>query len=158
MKKPLVLALAACALAAPAALAVKPAGTPVAPVKPTKPVPVVSYLFKGKVMSADQQAGTMTVSPVMGTNLFGRRAFYGATAPYTIVVKIAATTKLRSRVIGPNGSKSFVPQSFSELREHDVVFFHIRAKKGLKAADLVDKPALWVRDLTPAPPAPAPTA
>jgi hypothetical protein len=138
-------------------MAVKPATAPVKPVKPA--TPVVSYLFKGVVMT-DASADVVEVSPVKGTNIFARRALAGAPA---MTLKIATATKLKSRVVAEDGSKSFVPETYADVKAGDVVYFHIRAPKGTAAADL--PAAIWIRDLTantapaPAPvPAPAPTA
>lgn len=148
--KILSVALAVGAVAAPAAMAAKPATAPAKPVKPAKPM--VSYLFKGVVMNA--AAEMVEVSPVKGTNVFARRALAGASG---MTLKIATTTKLRSRVVAADGTKSFLPQSHADLQAGDVVFFHVRAPKGTAAADL--PAAKWIRDFTANPsPAPAPTA
>jgi len=154
--KILSVALAVGAVAAPAAMAARPATAPAKPVKPAKPAkPVVSYLFKGVVL-ANASGDKVEVSPVKGTNVFARRALDGAAK---MTLKIATTTKLKSRVVAADGTKSFVPETHADLMAGDVVFFHIRAPKGTPAADL--PAAKWIRDLTanPAPaPAPAPTA
>lgn len=148
-KKIISVALAVGAVAAPAAMAAKPATLPA---KPTKPVPVVSYLFKGVVMT-DATATGVEVSPVKGTNAFARRALAGAT---TMSLKLDATTKLRSRSVAPDGTKSFLPETFADLKAGDVVYFHVRAKKGTALADL--PAAKWVRDFTANPaPVVAPT-
>ena len=159
--KILSVALAVGAVAAPAAMAARPATAPAKPVKPAKPAkPVVSYLFKGVVL-ANASSDKVEVSPVKGTNVFARRALAGAASigAASMTLKIATTTKLKSRVVAADGTKSFVPETHADLMAGDVVFFHIRAPKGTAAADL--PAAKWIRDLTanPAPaPAPAPTA
>ncbi len=144
-KKVLSVALAVGAVAAPAAMAARPATAP------AKPKPVVSLLFKGVVLN-NATADMVEVSPVKGTNVFARRALAGATG---ITVKIAATTRLRSRTVAPDGTKSFSAESFTELQKGDVVYFHIRAARGTALADL--PAAKWIRDFTanPAPAAPA---
>ena len=154
MRKILVMGLVAGVVAAPAAFAVGPsAHKPVTPAKHAKPTPVVSYLFKGTVMTAVNGDNVIVVSPVRGTNIHGRRAFYGMTTP-SINVKIAAGTKVFARVVNPDGTKRFVRENPALMLPGDVVYFHIRAKKGLKA-DEITNAARWIRDLTPNP-APAP--
>ncbi len=91
MRKILAVGLLAGVVAAPAAFAVGSAHKPATP-----PKPVVSYLFKGTVLSHDDPA-VVVVSPVKGTNVFARRALTGVVPP-TISVNIAAGTKLFSRI------------------------------------------------------------
>lgn len=142
MKKVLALGLIAGVVVAPAALAAKPAH------KPAPPKQIVSYLFKGKVLAHDDP-GVVVVSPVRGTNVFGRRALVGVD-PSAVNVKIAAGTKLFSRIVKPDGTKSFVRESSADIKPGDVVFFHIRAPKGAKAPDFAAA-ARWMRDFTPNP-------
>lgn len=146
MKKMFAMGLAAAAVAVPVALAAPPATKPVKPVTPAKPV--VSYLLKGSVQGVDSTAQTVTVSPVKGTNAHARRALGTKGA---ITVKLGATTKMLARVVGPGGTKTFVPESLAELKPNDVVFVHIRAKKGSSLETLEATVARWVRDLTPNP-------
>jgi len=143
MKKVLALGLIAGVVAAPAAFAAKPAHKPAPPSKQ-----IVSYLFKGKVLSHDDP-GVVVVSPVKGTNVFGRRALAGVD-PNAVNVKIAAGTKLFSRIVKSDGTKSFVRESSADIKAGDVVFFHIRAPKGTKAPDFAAA-AKWMRDFTPNP-------
>jgi hypothetical protein len=159
----LLVGLAAGVVAAPVALAERPATAPVKPTKPVKPAvaphaPVVAYLFKGKVLSVDQATKKAVVEPVFGTNLHARR-FLGAVTkgdPKSLEVNLEGTV-IRSRVIGPDGKKFFPIASYADLKPLDVVYFYVRAKKGLKAANGDTLPAAkWLRDLTPNPPV-APT-
>jgi hypothetical protein len=154
----LLVGLAAGVVAAPVALAEKPETTPVKPMKPAvaKHTPVVSYLFKGRVMSemVDPAVKTVVISPVLGTNLHARRYLGAATVePKSMTVNLDGTL-IRSRVVGPDGKKTFPIEAYADLKKGDVVYFHIRAKKGLKAANPLDvlPAAKWLRDLTPNPP------
>ncbi len=153
----LLVGLAAGVVAAPVALATKPETTPAKPTKPAvdRHMPVVSYLFKGRVGPAGAYlpAKTIVVTPVLGTNLHARRFLGGATVlPKSITVNLEGTI-IRSRVVGPNGKKTFPVEAYADLKQGDVVYFHIRAKKGLKAANGDTLPAAkWLRDLTPNPP------
>ncbi len=142
MRKLLAVGLVAGAVAAPAAFATGP-GTH----KPATPAkPVVSYLFKGTVLSHDTPE-VVEVSPVKGTNVFARRALAGGSS-MTLTLKLG-TTKVFSRIVNPDGTKRFVRENPAEIKAGDVVFFHIRAAKGTALADL--PAARWVRDFTPDP-------
>jgi hypothetical protein len=146
----LLVGLAASVVAVPVAMAAKPATTPATPTKPavTKPAPVVSYLFKGMVkLGTTPTATSVEIEPVKGTNIHAKRALQGATS---MTVTLATTTAIRGRVVAPDGTKSFVAETFADLKPGDVVFFHIRAKKG--NTDVTTLPAAkWLRDLTPDP-------
>lgn len=150
MKKLLAVGLLAGAIAVPTAMAAKPAHTPAKPVKPvTKPVKaVVSYLFVG-VVAADATADSVDVMSVKGVNRHAKRALGTAT---TMTVAIKATTKLRGRIVSSDGTKTFVNETYADLKAGDKVYFHIRALKGTSLDNLAK--TIWIRDLTPAAPAP----
>jgi len=144
-KRMLLVGLAAGVVAVPAALAVKPATTPA---NPTKPKPVVSHLFKGKIASVDCVLKSAVINPVKGTNIHARRALGTATS-MTLSLE---GTRIRSRLFAPGGAKIFVPQGCDNLKLGDVVFFHIRAKKGTTIPTTAPfLAAKWLRDLTPNP-------
>ena len=143
----LLVGLAAGVVAVPAAIAAKPATTPATPTHPAVAahVPVVSYLFKGKIESVDAIAKSAVINPVKGTNIFARRALGTAT---TMTLSLDGTV-LRLRSFAGDGTKIFTPETIADLKPGDVVFFHIRAKKRTPLAEL--PAAKWLRDLSPNP-------
>jgi hypothetical protein len=151
-KRMLLVGLAAGVVAVPAAMAVRPATTPANPAKPavTKPKPVVSHLFKGKIEKVACAVPNVIINPVKGTNIHARRALGTATS-MTLSLE---GTRIRSRLFAPGGAKIFVPQGCDNIKIGDVVFFHIRAKKGTVLTEL--PAAKWLRDLTPNPTPPTP--
>jgi hypothetical protein len=154
MRKMIILALAAAAVAAPAAAMGHDGnrghfGAP----------PVVSYEFVGTVTS-NAGADSVEVGPVRGVNRHARRSLAGATS---FTVKLGGLTSIRVRAAGATPWWEFAKGTSADLRAGDRVRIEIRAPRGTAAADL--PAAARVRDFTmhtdpvpPPPPPPAPPA
>ncbi len=171
MRKALVAAVAATAIATPAAIAAKPTTTPAKPANPGKSATApgkvkahpVTYVFKG-VLTADavaptaDAAGAVTLNRVSG-NVFARRAVLDATvkAPWkvpattSVTLKLDAKTVVRGKVV-ENGVAR--PATAADLTAGDTVILVIRAAKRTPLADL--SAAKWINE-RPAAPAPSVT-
>ena len=152
MRKMIILALAAAAVAVPAVAIGHDGGQ-----GRLGHTPVVTYEFVGTV-TGDASADAVQIGQVRGINRHARRSLAGAAS---LEVKLATTTRIRVRLAGATPAWSFGPGTSADLRKGDRVRIEIRAAKGLMAADL--PAAAKVRDFTrradpaPVPPPPLPT-
>jgi len=155
MRKALIAAVAATAVAAPVAIAAKPTTVPAKPTAPGKSATApgkqkahpVTYVFKG-VLTADATADAVTLKNITG-NVFARKSVLasGAKAPWkvaaatTVTLKMNADTVVRGKVVENNVPR---PAAVSDLKAGDTVILVIRDVKKKAAADL--SAAKWVNE------------